>query len=78
MLATFQDILALLIIAVAAMYVARRAWLTLRGGKSGGCSTCRGCPSGQESSADNSPTPRELPIIPVESLRVLSPNERRR
>ena len=38
-----QDILAILIAAVAAAYIARRVWLRMLYGKRGTCNTCPGC-----------------------------------
>ncbi len=38
-----QDVLAILIAAVAAVYLARRVWLRIVYGKRGTCGTCPGC-----------------------------------
>lgn len=44
-----QDLLAILIVAVAAGYLARRMWLRVAGRKSGACGSCSNCgPAGAE------------------------------
>ncbi|MGD9646515.1 MAG: hypothetical protein AB7U73_12440 [Pirellulales bacterium] len=48
------------IVLVAAVYLARRAWLTLRGRRAAGCGTCPTCPV--------EGGPEQPPLVTLESL----------
>ncbi len=39
----WQELVALIVVALATAYLTRRAWRLVRGKKSGGCSTCSSC-----------------------------------
>lgn len=56
---TVETIVIALVVTLAVAYVARRAWLTLRAGKSGcgGCGTCPG--NATEPLIQLEPTPRK-------------------
>jgi hypothetical protein len=56
----WQDLVALIVVALATGYLARRTWRVLGGSKSGGCGTCSSCDTNDAKQSGN--------IISIESL----------
>jgi hypothetical protein len=56
-----QDVLAILIAVVAALYLVRRTWLRVVRGKRGACGMCPGCAPVQSI--------RRHPLVPLDQLQ---------
>ena len=65
---SWQEVMALVIVTAAVSYLARVAWQSLAGKKTGGCTTCSTCPTAQSDG-------REIVQIGQSSQRASTPED---
>ncbi|GAB4459169.1 MAG: hypothetical protein OHK0029_21340 [Armatimonadaceae bacterium] len=60
----WQQIISLILVAMAAVYVARQLWRQMSAGEDGGCGGCNGC---GKPSPMTRPAPKAVPLITLGS-----------